>query len=437
MSRSFDGVNDRIDAGTFQGPQAAMSYAMWLRPTSLAAVTVPAAQYEAGANAYFQIIIGTTGSVTFRLIDDRDVNYVGRRATNILSVNVWWHIAGTWSGGTTNASIKVYNDGVQADDADAGSGTFVAPNTASILNQIGIQAGVTTPANPFAGQIAHCHYYSVELTASEINQLMRFPGSIRRGLRNYWPLWGTSSPEPDYSGNRNNGTVTGATFSGLNPPVGRNFFMPKQRYVWIPAAPAGGALNIDLSESFTWSENLTKDFGKHLAEQITFSHNLTKDYLKHIIQSITWNDTVDLTLITGLIIALSETFTMTEAITKNYTKHLKEDYEFTHALTKDVLKHFTETVTFTESQTKLFTKHLTEVVTLTEAITKQVVKHLTENWTWNDSVTAQIVVVQASIAKLITFLHRGMLGRNDKQSMKNELTEIDQQEVNWDYHDTI
>jgi hypothetical protein len=46
----------------------------------------------------------------------------------------------------------------------------------------------------------------------------------------FWPLWGLSSPEPDLSGNRNDGTVTGAVRSN-HPPI--TLFTPK----WAATMP--------------------------------------------------------------------------------------------------------------------------------------------------------------------------------------------------------
>jgi hypothetical protein len=121
----------------------------------------------------------------------------------------------------------------------------------------------------------------------------------------------------------------------------------------------------------------------------------------------------------------------------------------TESISKELLKHITQNITFTEAISKELTKHLTEVLTYSDALSKELLKHLRENWTWNDSVSAQIEVTAVSLAKLITFIRRGMIGQNDKHSMENDLigTGIDKadsdmmrgdsDEINWDSHEGI
>ena len=54
---------------------------------------------------------------------------------------------------------------------------------------------------------------------TEIRNLVKYPGSVGEGLVGFWPLWGSSSVEPDYSGFQDNGVVTGAVRGNSDPPV--------------------------------------------------------------------------------------------------------------------------------------------------------------------------------------------------------------------------
>lgn len=44
--------------------------------------------------------------------------YIGRYYNTALSANTWYHVACTYSGGTTSAGIKVYLDGTRVDDTN-------------------------------------------------------------------------------------------------------------------------------------------------------------------------------------------------------------------------------------------------------------------------------------------------------------------------------
>jgi hypothetical protein len=71
------------------------------------------------------------------------------------------------------------------------------------------------------GQLADFAIWSVLLTAAEASALAKGarPNTIRSAsLVNWWPLGGIQSPEPDLSGNKNNGTLTG-TAPAFGPPI--------------------------------------------------------------------------------------------------------------------------------------------------------------------------------------------------------------------------
>ena len=83
---------------------------------------------------------------------------------------------------------------------------------------------------------------------------MNYPASITSGLKFYYPLFGINSPELDFSGNKNNGTVSGALFSSSNPPISSIFVIPKPRseYASISAPSVDTGASNDLT-SFTFS----------------------------------------------------------------------------------------------------------------------------------------------------------------------------------------
>ena len=366
----------------------------------------------------FQLTV--SGKIRFIRRGSPDAERISVSAT--IPLNTWSMVGMTWNG-VNGLGARIYVNGAEVVYGTSTTGATFDGNTGDTC-YIGNLSGL---ARTFDGLISDFQGIQRVLNPNEMIHATRLPGSFKEQTA-YLPLYGTASPEPNFGIDRTNGTVVGSVFDERNPPIGRRFFMPKQRYIYIPSTAApGGEVNINLSESWTWNERITKDFTKHLLESYTFSEAITKDFLKHLTESIT----------------------LVESITKELTKHLKEDFTVSESLTKDFLKHLTENITFTEAQSKEFTKHLVQVVTITDSITKIVTKHLTENWTWNDSVTAQIVIVQVALAKLITFIRRGMVGQNDKHSMETDLqgTGIskgdsdmmrgDTDEVNWDSHEGI
>jgi hypothetical protein len=71
------------------------------------------------------------------------------------------------------------------------------------------------------GNMADTALWNVVLSATEIAALAKGirPPQVRpAALIGYWPLDGLQSPEPDLSGNRNNGTLTG-TVNAFGPPI--------------------------------------------------------------------------------------------------------------------------------------------------------------------------------------------------------------------------
>jgi len=60
------------------------------------------------------------------------------------------------------------------------------------------------------GGIANVGLVGTKLTLDELKRIM-VSSSYRGYAGGYWPLWGTTTVEPDWSGQNKHGTVTGAT----------------------------------------------------------------------------------------------------------------------------------------------------------------------------------------------------------------------------------
>ena len=121
------------------GPAGGFSCFCWAMPITSGTYFF-ASQYEEAANtAYFQFF--TTGTnIHARIHQTRDTAYIGRSApVDTLTINAWQHVGFTWNGGTTNASIAIYRNGVAVDTADDSAGAFTAANTSAIPIRLGAQ----------------------------------------------------------------------------------------------------------------------------------------------------------------------------------------------------------------------------------------------------------------------------------------------------------
>jgi hypothetical protein len=219
MARSFNGTTDLITLGTGFTPGGSFSLAAW----SYIAVTppgVPATIFGSTVNTN-----GIQFYATFNMALSLDRygfgNYV-TTANNTLSLNTWTHVGITYDG----ASAKAYINGALS---NTGSIALAITGEPMFLGAVG------SPATSFFnGRLADCGGWNVVLTAAEFAALANGarPYQIRSDI-GYWPLDGLQSPEPDLSGNANNGTLTGTTLVA-GPPM--MMFTPRWPQSLIAAA---------------------------------------------------------------------------------------------------------------------------------------------------------------------------------------------------------
>jgi hypothetical protein len=153
-----------------------------------------------------------------------------RGATNNPFNGTWTHFAGVL---VASGSSLVYVNGVQ-DGSNAISTSSITGMNHATIGAVVDASG--SPVNFFSGRIADVAAYNVALTATEIAALAKGarPYQIRpSGLVGYWPLDGLQSPEPDLSGNKNNGALTG-TAAAFGPPLAP--FTRTRPQFWYPPA---------------------------------------------------------------------------------------------------------------------------------------------------------------------------------------------------------
>lgn len=234
MARSLNGSTDRIAFAAV--PQMGTgTIAAWIKPSSF-----PASGTARCVWTYYQetesetfntqdknLWINSNGTITARI-------YIGadRTATSsgALTSGAWNHVGMTFDA----TSIIVYLNGTGT-SATGGTSYTGYGNPAFSVAGLFVINGVNEDS--FVGDIADLGIIvGTILTAAEMTMLAQgHPLSRLRYAKNcYAPLWGTSSPEADLSGNAVTGALTG-TAKADHPPLMRYWGPPRTHH--ISAAP--------------------------------------------------------------------------------------------------------------------------------------------------------------------------------------------------------
>ena len=230
MSLTFGGAtSDRVDCGSGSS----------LDDLTTAGFTVWAWVYRTGTGANQEMVTkdgsfpsGWDFAVTNDTAEGELQLFVGYNATqasyvtnssNVIAANTWTFVAGTFDP-AANPQIRLYL-GTLSSLAAESSGYSTATNGVGTIGSdasanlyIGNLQRATTLA--FKGRMGPVGVVNRALSAGELQSLQYNPRMLA-GTVGLWMLGdnGTGT-QPDYSGNGNSGTVTGATQSD-NPPLRR------------------------------------------------------------------------------------------------------------------------------------------------------------------------------------------------------------------------
>ncbi|MDA2936235.1 hypothetical protein MYX06_03390 [Patescibacteria group bacterium AH-259-L05] len=171
----FDGTDDYVNLGDPVDASldafTAMTVLGWFKFDTVAAGSAgllgkgdvdPA---QAGT-AY--ILWRNADEIRFYVNDDVNNASINRQATNAVTTGQWYHIIATWDGTAADSGIKIYIDGVQADDSTVPEAQgFVALRDSSLNLNIG-RALVGTVNEYHDGLIDNVAIFSLALSATEI-----------------------------------------------------------------------------------------------------------------------------------------------------------------------------------------------------------------------------------------------------------------------------
>jgi len=163
---------------------------------------------EASGTGGFQLYVNSGGHL---ILDKQGVeNDITQTAT--LATNVWTHIGISHATLGGSGNYILYINGVNT-QSGAGAGGLFTTGLTYLFGDPNVSA-----FNGFLADFAS--WTNVRLTATEFSALANGarPNTIRpAAFTGWWPLDGLQSPEPDLSGNKNNGTLTG-TLPAFGPP---------------------------------------------------------------------------------------------------------------------------------------------------------------------------------------------------------------------------
>lgn len=209
MARDFNGSTERLqkDVAPITGPP--LSVSAWfdsdIDPGTPHRTMLSITDKDASGQFYKLYIEG---------FGDRNVHWESRDVTAGVATSTTFWSVGTWHhalGVEASASDRrVYLDG-------GGKGTDTTNKTPVGLDHISVgRLGSSSPDNHFDGKLAEVGLWNVALTDDEAVSLASgvSPLRIRPGnLRGHWPIFGTGSPEPDFSPQANHLTLFGTSIA--------------------------------------------------------------------------------------------------------------------------------------------------------------------------------------------------------------------------------
>jgi len=207
MARSFNGTSDRITLGnnTILSLNIPITLAAWFNLQAPGGYGQIYIDYDTSAGQFYGMN-ANNAAIGFQA----NVGSFSGATGN--SNNVWIHAAVTVD---ASGNAVIYRNGVS-------DGT----NTGITWNPLGSHSAeigadfLSGDARFMQGYIADVAVWNINLSALEALALARGarPWTIRSAnLKGWWPLDGLQSPEPDLSGNANNGTLTGTALV-FGPP---------------------------------------------------------------------------------------------------------------------------------------------------------------------------------------------------------------------------
>ena len=211
-SRDFDGSDDYVSNGSESlkfTQDDSFSIAAWINVDVWGADKIVAGNASLNLSSdgfYFRTL---SSSKIRMIIGSAGGEYIFKDSDNTLPSEVWIHFAATYDGSNTLGGLKLYIDGVLQPSSGGQAGIIDIENVASFY--FGASLGT---AAYFNGQISDARIYNVELSAADVANIV--DGTH---VSSDLVLWSFLDNDDvlDYSGNGNDGTNNGSTYSTDGP----------------------------------------------------------------------------------------------------------------------------------------------------------------------------------------------------------------------------
>lgn len=169
----FNGNNNHVDCGTNNSLciTEAITAAAWIKIAGTGTNKRIFAKYSTTLDKRsFQIFVGISEQITFNLgSPDGTTNLMAESATDLIKLNTWHHVVGTWKIGKT---IDIYIDGKEVPSYLTQNTKSNSVNVNDIHFRIGAREEITVP---FHGTIGPTSLYEQAKSPAEIKQLYLKP----------------------------------------------------------------------------------------------------------------------------------------------------------------------------------------------------------------------------------------------------------------------
>jgi len=208
MSRDFNGTTQYASrSDTCSVSDYPATFCLWVRPDDVTTFQVAAGLFDVTNNRRQILIIFSSTARWGNQADEEAV------PSNSISTGSWFHIACISTSATDRTCV------LNGDWANRGTNTVSVPWLTA--DEWMMLAADYSGGNLFNGQIAHAAWWNTNLSQAQVEGLAAGDNPLAVQATNlvaYWPLAGTTSPEPDDK-NSYDLTLTGSPPQGGSDPT--------------------------------------------------------------------------------------------------------------------------------------------------------------------------------------------------------------------------
>lgn len=243
MALSFPNATDRVECGSnaVLDNLTKGTYAAWIYPNGITSDSRIVQKGLAASGIRNMGIDGASGAGKLYVYAYRPTIVLMISSTGLVTDTTWQFVAGTFDSTLTDNDQHLYRGTLTSAVTEAATysartvGSGALGDNSATNQSIGNRA--PAGAYPFLGVIAWVGIWNRQLSLGEL-QAQQFRPHVTSGCVLFMHLgYAGTGTQPDWSGNGNNGTVTGATVSAhvpLRPVFGANAWTP-----YIPPVVVG------------------------------------------------------------------------------------------------------------------------------------------------------------------------------------------------------